>query len=304
MESTPEKSKTLIADKAIGFKTKMKEYPICSKETIIYALSIGFNEDPMNKKHFKFTYELNDEFAVFPTWASVIPINNMTEVIAENPYIPEFNMMSLLHGEEFVDFVKPLPTSGKIFFQMELADIEDKGKGTVLCTQGKIYEEDQKTVLAVITSNIFVRGLKGNGAKAIGPLKTTLPKVPTTQPIKEVQVKTHPNQALYYRIGGNDPNPLHVDPDMSIMGGFERPILHGLCFYGITGKAAYEAFADDKIDNLLSFKARFTSSVVPGESLNIKFWKGTGNNIIVAVYNVEKKAQVLVGEFTFKNPKF
>ena len=117
-------------------------------------------------------------------------------------------------------------------------------------------------------------------------------------------MKTNPNQALFYRLGGNDPNPLHVDPDMASMGGFEKPILHGLCFYGMTAKAAYESFCEDKIDNLLTYKARFTSHVFPGETLIMKFWKSGNNSVVVSVSTVERKLQVLIGELTFKSPKF
>src|SRR4051812_48930253 len=110
MESTLTKPQKIIPEKVIGFKSKKWDWVIDQKETIIYALSIGFSEDPLNKKHFKFTYELSDDFSVFPTYVSVIPIKNMVEIMSECPGIPEFNLMGLLHGEEWVEFVKPLPT--------------------------------------------------------------------------------------------------------------------------------------------------------------------------------------------------
>jgi acyl dehydratase len=305
MESSGEKSKKLEVSKVIGFKSEMIEFPVDSKNTIIYALAIGFNEDQLNTKHFKFTYELSDDFSVFPTYASVIPLRDLADLLGGCPGIPEFNMMSLLHGEEWIDFIKPLPSSGSVLYQSEIVDLEDKGKGTVICIQVRVYSKDDKSLLSVITCNLFVRGLKGEGVKSVGPLKTTLPKVPSTKPLKQVTVKTYPNQALYYRIGGNDPNPLHVDPEMSIMGGFEKPILHGMCSYGITAKAAYELFCQDKIENLAAFKARLTSHVIPGESLAIQFWKGTSaNNLTVAVQCVERGTTVLIGEVTLRNTKF
>jgi acyl dehydratase len=305
MESTTQKSIKLEPSKVIGYKTKMIEFPIDQNLTIIYALAIGFNEDQMNQKHFKFTYELNDEFTVFPTYASVIPLKDLADLLGGCPGIPDFNMMSLLHGEEWIEFIKPLPNSGSILYQSEIVDLEDKGKGTVICVQIRLYSKEDKSLLSVITCNLFVRGLKGEGVKSVGPLKSTLPKVPNSQPIKQVTVKTQPNQALYYRVGGNDPNPLHVDPEMSIMGGFEKPILHGMCTYGITAKAAYELFCEDKIQNLAAFKARLTSHVIPGESLNIQFWKGSsGNNLIVSVKNVERGTTVMIGEINLRNSKF
>merc|ERR1711976_442002 len=145
-----EKSKVLIPSKVIGSKSKMMEFPIDQNTSIIYALSIGFNEDQMNNKHFRFTYELSDEFSVFPTYAGVIPLKDLGELINSVEGIPEFNFMSLLHGEEMIEFVKPLPTSGNVLYQSEIIDLEDKGKGTVICLQIKVCSPD-KTLLAIIT---------------------------------------------------------------------------------------------------------------------------------------------------------
>lgn len=300
-----EKSKLLVPSKVIGAKSKMIEFKIDPNNTIIYALAIGFNEDQMNTKHFKFTYELNDEFSVFPTYAGVIPINYFAEMIGSIEALPEFNMMSLLHGEEWIDFIKPFPISGAVLFQSEIIDLEDKGKGTVICIQIKIFNKEDNSLLASVISNLFVRGLKGDGVKSVGPLKKSMAKIPNSNPFKEMTIKTNSNQALYYRIGGNDLNPLHVDPEMSAMGGFDKPILHGMCTYGIAAKAAYDLFCNDKQENILNFKARFTSHVFPGESLNMQFWKGnTEGNFALAVKVVERGTTALVGEITLKNSKF
>lgn len=304
MESV-EKSSKLIPNKVIGFKLPPQKFNLNPNDTILYALGLGFNEDQLNTKHFRFTYELNDEFSVFPTYSCVIPIKNLVDLFNGCAAIPEFNMMTLLHGEEWLEIVKPLPTSGELIYDMEFVDLEDKGKGTVFCIGVRIRGKEDNTLYSVIYVNLFVRGVKGEGAKSNGILKGgALKKVPKENPFKEVTLKTYPNQALYYRLGGNDPNPLHVDPEMSSMGGFEKPILHGLCFFGMTAKAAFEAFCEDQIDNLLSYKARFTSHVIPGETLSIKFWKTGKNSVITSVSTVERKLQVLQGEFTFKNAKF
>ena len=300
-----EKSEKLIPEKVIGFKTPLMDFKLNPNDTILYALSLGFNEDQLNTKHFKFTYELSDDFSVFPTYACVIPIKDLVDLFNSCPAIPEFNLMTLLHGEEWLEIIKPLPTSGDLVYEMEFVDLEDKGKGVVVCIGIKIKGKSDNTLYSVVYSNLFIRGLKGEGVKSNGILKAgQLPKIPNEKPIKEVTLKTYPNQALYYRLGGNDPNPLHVDPQMSAMGGFDKPILHGLCFYGMTAKAAYESFCDDKIENLLSCKARFTSHVIPGETLHIQFFKNGNNSVVASVSTVERKLQVLQGEFKFKSPKF
>jgi acyl dehydratase len=298
------KSEKLNPSKVIGFTTGIKEWKINPKDTILYALSIGFNKDPLVTKDLNFTYENSEQFSVFPTYASVIPIQDMVDLFNECPDIPDFNFMNLLHGEEWIDILNPLPNSGDLVYQLEFVDLEDKGKGTIFCIGVKIRGKKDQTLYSTITINLFVRGFKGEGVKSNGIIKNgSLKKVPEDKPFKEINFETLPNQALFYRLGGNDLNPLHIDPEMSKLGGFEKPILHGLCTFGMTAKAAFELFCDEKIDNILNYKARFTSHVFPGENLNIKFWKSGSNSVIVSVSTVERKLQVLQGEFIFKGAK-
>lgn len=305
MDST--KPAKMIVNKVIGFKTEPKDFIVSSSNTIIYALGLGFNEDQLNQAEFKFTYELNDDFCVFPTYASVIPINDIIHVFNDCMGMPEINPMMLLHGEQYSEFIAPLPKDEKIQYYSEIVDLEDKGKGTVICIQTKIFSVKDKKTLAITHSNLFVRGLKGEGYKSNGFIKNTaLSSVPKQVAFKEHQVTTKKNQALIYRIGGNDANPLHVDPNMSILGGFEVPILHGLCFYGITAKAAYTLFCDNDINKMKSFNARFTSHVVPGDTLIIQFYKHPkdSNKLIVTTKTKERNVICLLGEILLQNTKF
>lgn len=300
-----EKPKKIIIDKVIGYKTELIDYVSTSKDSILYALGIGFSEEQLNKSHFKFTYEFSDNFTAFPSQCCVIALKDLFDVLQKCPGLPEINPMGVLHGEEFVEFIAPLPTNNTpLVYQSELVDLEDKGKGTVICSQTKIFTKNDKKLISIVHGNIFARGLKGDGIKARGQLLKTLPKVPSSDCHKEIKLKTHVNQAFLYRIGGNDPNPLHIDPDFASAGGFEKPILHGLCTYGLTMRAAFELFCEGDETKISSLNTRFTSHVFPGESLNIKFWKHGPNSLVVAVYNVERKTQVLVGEMTFRNTKF
>jgi len=301
------KPEKLIVEKVLGFKTQPKDFFISSNNTIIYALGLGFNEDQLNQKEFKFTYELSDEFTVFPTYASVIPINDTLGVFTNCPGMPEINPMMLLHGEQYCEFIAPFPKDEKIQFTTEIVELEDKGKGTVICIQTQIFTPSDKKVLAITHSNLFIRGLKAGGYKSSGFLKkVVLPSVPKETPVKEYIYTTKKNQALIYRIGGNDANPLHVDPNMSSMGGFEVPILHGLCFYGITARSAYTIFCDNDVSKIKSFNARFTSHVIPGDTLIINFYKHPrdSNKLIVTTRTKERNIVCLQGELTLQNPKF
>jgi len=300
-----ERPTKIIYDKVIGFKTEMVEYISTSKDSILYALGIGFSEEQLNKAHFKYTYEFDENFTAFPSQSCVIALKDSFDVMSKCPGLPEINPMGVLHGEEWAEYVSPLPSNNTpLVYQSEIVDLDDKGKGTVICLQTKIFTKGDNKLVSIVHANIFARGLKGEGIKAKGPLLRGLPKLPKTDCFKEITMKTHVNQAFLYRIGGNDPNPLHIDPDFAGVGGFEKPILHGLCTYGITMRAAFELFCGGDETKIKSFNTRFTAHVFPGESLNIKFWKNGANSLIVVAFNVERKTQILIGEMTFQNAGF
>jgi acyl dehydratase len=125
-------------------------------------------------------------------------------------------------------------------------------------------------VLSINTSKIFIRGIGGFGDKGI--LKDELPVPPKRQPDHVAETRTEPNQAILYRLCG-DLNPLHIDPDMAAMGKFDKPILHGLGFYGFTARTIFEKYCGGDVKNFKSFNARFTSHVFPGETLIVEMFK-------------------------------
>ncbi len=141
---------------------------------------------------------------------------------------------------------------------------------------------------------IFIRGIGGFGDKGTVP-SLKFPKLaPGTKPTAEYEHKTRPDQAFLYRLNG-DRNPLHVSPDMAAMGNFERPILHGLCFYGISARAVYEKFCNGEVENFKKLSARFTSHVFPGETLRIQMFKMDGTTVYVQATTKERGKVVLMG---------
>ena len=144
--------------------------------------------------------------------------------------------------------------------------------------------------------NLFIRGLGGFGRK--GEFSNPLPDAPKSAPTKTSEQITDKNQAFFYRLCG-DRNPLHVDPNMSSMGGFDIPILHGLCTYGTTARAVYEAFFKEDPSKLQSISGRFTSHVFPGETLIVSMWQ-EGNQIIFSTKTKERGKEVLKGYATLK----
>lgn len=300
-----EKSTKIVTDKVIGRKLEKKEGFISNEDAILYSLGIGFSEDPLKKQDLDFTYELSDNFQVFPTQLGTYALMLNSQLLEEHPYIPNFNFMSLLHGEQWTEVVKPFQPGMKIFFDAEVLDYEDKGSGTVFLFGNNFFDEEGKLLLKSKTI-LFVRDIKGHGYKSTGPLKQkSIPsKIPDSTPLKTVVVPTNKNQALLYRIGGKDPNPLHVDSNMAKMGGFDVPILHGMCSYGMTCKAVYQSLCPDDLSNITSFNARFTSHVFPGETLIVEIFKSKGNTLLVSAKTKERGKQILIGEIEMKQTKF
>jgi len=201
--------------------------------------------------------------------------------------------MMLLHGEHKLDIIKPILPGAKLSTIGKVSNVADKGKGALL-TFDLITSElkDGKKELVFVNSlSIFIRGLGGFGFK--GKPSPALPNLPARQPCKVLEDKTLPGQAFIYRLSG-DSNPLHVDPNMAAMGGFDKPILHGLCTYGIISKLICQHWLDNDQNKIKSIQARFTSYVFPGETLRVSTWKD-GTSIIFSAQTVERKLEVTRG---------
>ena len=153
---------------------------------------------------------------------------------------------------------------------MNIADAQDKKKGALVVVEGRAYSDaDHKELAFVNTMNLFIRGI--GGFEAQPPKYKTfiqIPKIPERAPDAVLKEVTRPDQAILYRLSG-DYNPLHIDPEMAKMGNFDKPILHGLCFYGICAKNVLKHFGNYNSANFKEISARFTSFVFPGETIII-----------------------------------
>jgi len=299
------KPKTIIPEKLIGYKHPKKEVHVTNQDAILYSLGIGFSEDPLNQSDLNFTYENADNFKCFPTHLSTFAVYIGGFLLSDNPYLPNYNMMTALHGEQSTEVYQSFTPDSKIYIESEILDVDDKGSGTVLFVGTLITDEEGK-ILSKIKSSYFIGDIKGHGYKSKGPLKSfsIVSKIPKeAKLLKESIVETKKNQAILYRLGGNDLNPLHIDKNLSKLGGFDTPILHGMCFYGIGCKSLYENFAIDDVDKIKSYNARFTSFVYPGETLIISFY-GYEGKILISMKTKERNKQVLIGEAILNNVKF
>ncbi|KAJ3116024.1 hypothetical protein HDU96_010562 [Phlyctochytrium bullatum] len=251
------------------------------RDVILYALGVGAKRTDLS-----LVYENNDPFFVLPTFA-VIPAFSAQLQIPFDKLLKNFNPMMLLHGEQYTELKKPFPTSGKLTSTPHLIDILDKGKAAAVII-GVTTKDEKGEVLAENQFTLFVRGSGGfGGKKESNRGAATAPNDPPARPAdKIIREKTTDDQAALYRLSG-DYNPLHIDPSMAAIGNFDKPILHGLCTFGIAGKHILNAYGGGNPASFKSIKVRFAKHVFPGETIETHMWR-EGAKVIFQVKVVER----------------
>ena len=232
------------------------------RETILYALAIGMGADPENGDELPFVYEKN--LKAVPTLATVVSWG--ANIGAEKMGL---NRALTVHGEESITWHQPLPATGSVIAKSRVAAAYDKGeKGAVVEREMQLRDADG-TLLVSLIRTAFARGDGGFG----GPSETPPPhQVPRRAADLMLEFATRPDQALLYRLCG-DRNPLHADPAVAKAGGFPRPILHGLCTYGICCRAILQAYCGLEPARMRSLSVRFSAPVLPGDRIAVHLWK-------------------------------
>jgi len=270
------------------------EFSYTERDVILYALGIGAGADvAADSSELRWVYENADNFQVFPTFGVIPPSEALGGLVGAKGL--EFNPMQLLHGEQKLHVLKPLPTSGKLTSHAKISDIWDKGSGAAVIMDVVTKNEQGEDVLKN-TYTVFIRGLGGfSGNK--GPASTGFAPPRNIPPTVVHREQTLPNQAVLYRLSG-DLNPLHVDPEMAKMGNFPKPILHGLCSFGYATRAVIKHFADNDASKFQSIHVRFVKPVFPGETLVTSMWQVDPQHITFRVRAAERGEQVLIGQVT------
>jgi acyl dehydratase len=266
----PIKYEELMALKSLGQK-----YAYTDREVMLYACGIGMGADPMDEKELAFVYEKN--LKVIPTAATVLAANSRARAGDTTPAPPagyrqsQINYLMVVHGEQKVELHKPLPVFGSFTAEGRTTGAFDKGKdkGAVIVNE-TIWTDDKGEKVATLTGSTFARGDGGFGGPSEGAPEPH--QVPTRSPDLSLDFATRPDQALIYRLNG-DRNPLHSDPDVARQAGFPRPILHGLCTYGITCRAVLVGITGYEADQILSHQVRFSAPVFPGDVITVDLWK-------------------------------
>ena len=238
-----------------------------------------------------YVYENHDNFQPLPTFG-VIPQLNAVAPFNIADMVPNFSPMMLLHGEQYLEIRKwPIPTEAKLVSYPHLVEILDKRNAGLVVTGSVTRDANTGDDVFYNESTIFIRGSGGFGGQTKGSDRgaATRPyKPPQRAPDNIIEEKTKEEQAALYRLSG-DRNPLHVDPEFSKMGGFKVPILHGLCFFGISGKHVLQTFGPFR-----NIKVRFAGVVLPGQTLRTEMWK-EGNTVVFQTKVVETGKLCIAG---------
>jgi acyl dehydratase len=259
-----------INPEAVGTRSDPVERSWTSKDCLLYAIGVGAGTSEL-----AFTTENTMETPqrVLPTTAVVLGAGGFGVMGA----IGEFNFAMLVHGEQAIELFDEIPAEGTVSTVAEITGIYDKGKGAVVVSESTSTNVATGTPLFKTRMSAFIRGEGGWGGDR-GPSggENTPPDLPADH---QVTYQTREDQALTYRLSG-DRNPLHSDPAFAAMAGFDRPILHGLCTYGFTGRALLHTLCDSDPARFKRMDARFSSPVMPGEALTVNMWdQGDGRFI-------------------------
>ncbi len=269
--------------KALGHELGQGTGSWTKDDVILYNLGIGAGNPPTDPNELEYTYEKNlkavPSFAVIPTFGSMGGVGNVPGL--------EFNFAMLLHGEQEIILHKPLPVEAKVTTTGRVAELWDKGKAC-LCVLEVDTADENGEPLFTNRFSLFLRGEGGFGGES-GPGPANV--APDRAPDGRIEVPTLPQQALLYRLSG-DKNPLHADPEFAKMAGFDTPIIHGLCSYGITCKAIVDHCLGGDVDKVAGYAARFAGVGFPGETYLIDYWN-EGDKIYVEATSKERDAKII-----------
>lgn len=235
------------------------------KDTMLYALGIGLGQDPEDAGQLRYVYE--KDLQAFPTMSVVLGYPGFW---VQDPRAG-IDWVKVVHGEQRLTMHAPLPTSGVVIGKSRNTHVIDKGadKGAIVITERTLHDESG-ACLATLRQSTFCRGDGGFGQGDASP--EALPAVPGGKPDLQCELRVPPSAALLYRLNA-DRNPLHADPEVARQAGYPRPILHGLCSYGVAAHAIVKSCCGYDASCLTSLNTRFSAPVYPGETLQCDMWR-------------------------------
>ncbi len=254
---------------AAGSVGQPAEFSWTSKDSLLYAMGVGAGVSDPTGFELEFTTENSNEVTQRALPTQVVVMGG-----GSTPSFGDFNPVHLLHAEQAITLHQPVPAAGTAIATGRVGPIYDKGKAALVYLETDVADVDGNPIWNT-RSGLFIGGEGGWGGDR-GP--ATEWHLPDREADHVVAYPTRPDQALLYRLNG-DRNPLHSDPTFAAAAGFDKPILHGLCTYGFTGRALLHALCDSDPDRFGGMGGRFKSPVVPGETLEVHSWEEDGRVI-------------------------
>ncbi|MER7274750.1 MaoC/PaaZ C-terminal domain-containing protein [Dactylosporangium sp. NPDC000244] len=259
-----------------------------TSDVLLYHLALGAGAEPVDPAELRYATESGS--VVVPTFAVVAPMLRATRPPRVAYPGVEVDLRKILHGSQRVELHNPIPRDGKAAVRTRVADLYDKGSAAVIVVDTEATGIDG-VPLWTSSMRMFARGEGGFGGDR-GPAGP--PDPPQRAPDHTIITPTLPQQALWYRLLG-DRNPLHADPAVAEAAGFPRPILHGLCTYGIACRAIVDAVLDGRAERVRAIEARFAGVVYPGETLRTSVWREDGRLLFVSTVDERDNAPALAG---------
>ena len=254
---------TINYDEIMNLTSENVEISYSDKDSILYSLGIGLGNDPMNLNELKYVYENSQ--SVLPSMA--------TNFQYHSPLLlkTNINFIMVVHGEQRLSITNALPVSGDFIANAKVIGCYDKGpaRGAIIEVETTVKNKKNNEEICKLVSTTFARGDGGFGGPD-SPKKEIF--IPDGEPDYVSEVSTKPDQALIFRLSG-DYNPLHSDPNFAKAAGFEKPILHGMCTYGIACRSLVNEICENDASKLKRFDCRFSSPVYPGETIITEMWK-------------------------------
>ena len=273
---------------AVGIESAPVERSWTSKDALLYAVGVGASTSEL-----PFTTENSKgiDQQVLPTFAVIAGAGGAAMAAAG-----DIDWTQLVHGEQAFELAGPIPVEGTVRTVSRITGIYDKGKGAVIATEGTSVDAVTGEPRFTTRSSVYIRGAGGFGGERgpSGPRNTA----PDRAPDVEISYQTLPDQALVYRLSG-DRNPLHSDPEFAKLAGFDRPILHGLCTYGFTGRALLHGLCDGDPARFRSMEARFSSPVYPGDELTVSMWRTDDGEAVFTTRTQTGQVVITEGRATF-----
>lgn len=251
---------------AVGRSAGPAEISWDDRDVMLYAIGVGAGAaDPFKELFLTTENSANHDLQVLPTFALTLAHRTGLQVD-----MGDIDRTKLVHGEQRLELHRPIPVRGRVSLMSKVTAIEDKGSGALVRSETTGVDAATGELLFTAQGSAFIRGAGGFGptASSAGSPRAALPE---RAPDINLEATTRHDQALLYRLCG-DRNPLHSDPAFAARGGFSKPILHGLCTFGMTARLLLNAFAPGMPSQLKSIAGRFTKPVMPGDTLRVQVW--------------------------------